>query len=154
MEGRGKYSYRIKMQAVRKARKDAQSGEKAHSFYRINRKEGNKGNKNGGEKKKEGKDAEKTTEGKIIRRHGDAPHGRRMLSENDRIFQFKPFQNCRKNKKERTERIFRNTLFDQPALSEKTLGKKQKPASHIRLGVSIQTPRRIKKTPKHFKANA
>ena len=45
MEGRGKYSYRIKMQAVRKARKDAQSGEKAHSFYRINRKEGNKGNK-------------------------------------------------------------------------------------------------------------
>ena len=154
MEGRGKYSYRIKMQAVRKARKDAQSGEKAHSFYRINRKEGNKGNKNGGEKKKEGKDAEKTTEGKIIRKHGDAPHGRRMLSENDRIFQFKPFQNCRKNKKERTERIFRNTLFDQPALSEKTPGKKQKPASHIRLGVSTQTPRRIKKTPKHFKANA
>ena len=45
MEGRGKYSYRIKMQAVRKARKDAQSGKKAHSFYRISRKEGNKGNK-------------------------------------------------------------------------------------------------------------
>ena len=55
------------MQAVRKVRKDAQFGEKAHFFYRINRKEGNKGNKNGGEKKKEGKDAEKTTEGKIIR---------------------------------------------------------------------------------------
>ena len=45
MEGRGKYSYRIKMQAVRKARKDAHTGEKAHFFYRINRKEGNKGNK-------------------------------------------------------------------------------------------------------------
>ena len=43
--GRGKYSYRVKMQAVRKVRKDAQSGEKAHSFYRISRKEGNKGNK-------------------------------------------------------------------------------------------------------------
>ena len=36
-------------------------------FYRTSRKEGNKGNKNGGEKKKEGKDAEKTAEGKIIR---------------------------------------------------------------------------------------
>lgn len=59
MEGRGKYSYRIKMQAVRKARKDAHIGKKAHFFYRINRKEGNKGNKNGGEKKKEGKNAEK-----------------------------------------------------------------------------------------------
>ena len=45
MEGRGKYSYRIKMQAVRKARKDAHIGKKAHFFYRINRKEGNKGNK-------------------------------------------------------------------------------------------------------------
>lgn len=67
MEGRGKYSYRIKMQAVRKARKDAHTGKKAHFFYRISRKEGNKGNKNGGEKKKEGKDAEKTAEGKIIR---------------------------------------------------------------------------------------
>ena len=33
------------MQAVRKARKDAHTGEKAHFFYRINRKEGNKGNK-------------------------------------------------------------------------------------------------------------
>lgn len=154
MEGRGKYSYRIKMQAVRKARKDAQSGEKAHFFYRISRKEGNKGNKNGGEKKKEGKDAEKTAEGKIIRRHGDAPMVAGCSPKNDRIFQFKPFQKGRKNKKERTERIFRNTLFDQPALSEKTPDKKQKPASHIRLGVSIQTPRRIKKTPKHFKANA
>ena len=61
------------MQAVRKARKDAHIGKKAHSFYRINRKEGNKGNKNGGEKKKEGKNAEKTAEGKIIRRHGDTP---------------------------------------------------------------------------------
>ena len=30
MEGRGKYSYRIKMQAVRKARKDAHTGKKAH----------------------------------------------------------------------------------------------------------------------------
>ena len=45
MEGRGKYSYRIKMQAVRKARKDAHTGKKAHFFYRISRKEGNKGNK-------------------------------------------------------------------------------------------------------------
>ena len=155
MEGRGKYSYRIKMQAVRKARKDAQSGKKAHFFYRISRKEGNKGNK-----KTEGKRRKKARMQKKQRREkssGDTemPHGRRMLSENDRVFQFKPFQNCRKNKKERTERIFRNTLFDQPALSEKTPDKKkQKPASHIRLGVSIQTPRRIKKTPKHFKANA
>ena len=61
------------MQEVWKARKDAHTGKKAHFFYRISRKEGNKGNKNGGEKKKEGKNAEKTTEGKIIRRHGDAP---------------------------------------------------------------------------------
>ena len=154
MEGRGKYSYRIKMQAVRKARKDAHAGKKAHFFYRISRKEGNKGNKNGGEKKKEGKNAEKNNGGKNHPETRRCPHGRRMLSENDRIFQFKPFQKGRKNKKERTERIFRNTLFDQPALSEKTPGKKQKPASHIRLGVSIQTPRRIKKTPKHFKTNA
>ena len=50
MEGRGKYSYRIKMQAVRKARKDAHTGKKAHFFYRINRKEGNKGNKKRREK--------------------------------------------------------------------------------------------------------
>ena len=33
-------------------------------FYRTSRKEGNKGNKNGGEKKKEGKDAEKNNGGK------------------------------------------------------------------------------------------
>ena len=112
MEGRGKYSYRIKMQAVRKARKDAHTGKKAHFFYRISRKEGNKGNKNGGEKKKEGKNAEKNNGGKNHPETRRCPHGRRMLSENDRIFQFKPFQNCRKNKKERTERIFRNTLFD------------------------------------------
>ena len=45
MGGRGKYSYRVKMQAVRKARKDAHTGKKAHFFYRISRKEGNKGNK-------------------------------------------------------------------------------------------------------------
>ena len=45
MEGRRKYSYRIKMQAVRKARKDTHTGKKAHFFYRISRKEGNKGNK-------------------------------------------------------------------------------------------------------------
>ena len=45
MEGRGKYSYRIKMQEVWKARKDAHTGKKAHFFYRISRKEGNKGNK-------------------------------------------------------------------------------------------------------------
>ena len=43
--GKGKIFFRIKMQAVRKARKDAQSGKKAHFFYRISRKEGNKGNK-------------------------------------------------------------------------------------------------------------
>ena len=45
MEGKGKYSYRIKMQEVWKARKDAHTGKKAHFFYRISRKEGNKGNK-------------------------------------------------------------------------------------------------------------
>ena len=154
MEGRGKYSYRIKMQAVRKARKDAQSGKKAHSFYRISRKEGNKGNKKRREKEERRQGCRKKNGGKNHPETRRCPHGRRMLSENDRIFQFKPFQNCRKNKKERTERIFRNTLFDQPALSEKTPDKKQKPASHTRLGVSIQTPRRIKITPKHFKANA
>lgn len=153
MEGRGKYSYRIKMQEVWKARKDAHTGKKAHfSTGQAERREIK-------ETKTEGKRRKKARMQKKQRREkssGDTemPHGRRMLSENDRIFQFKPFQKGRKNKKERTERIFRNTLFDQPALSEKTPGKKQKPASHIRLGVSIQTPRRIKKTPKHFKANA
>ena len=154
MEGRGKYSYRIKMQAVRKARKDAHTGKKAHFFYRISRKEGNKGNKKRRGKEERRQGCRKNNGGKNHPEARRYPHGRRMLSENDRIFQFKPFQKGRKNKKERTERSFRNTLFDQPALSEKTPGKKQKPASHIRLGVSIQTPRRIKKTPKHFKANA
>ena len=61
------------MQAVRKARKDAHTGKKAHfSTGQAERRE-IKETKNGGEKKKEGKDAEKTTEGKIIRRHGDTP---------------------------------------------------------------------------------
>ena len=61
------------MQEVWKARKDAHTGKKAHfSTGQAERRE-IKETKNGGEKKKEGKDAEKTTEGKIIRRHGDTP---------------------------------------------------------------------------------
>ena len=59
----------------------------------------------------------------------------------------------------RTKRNGRNGFLEIHCLTnqlypKKHQAKKQKPASHIRLGVSIQTPRRIKKTPKHFKANA
>ena len=138
MEGRGKYSYRIKMQAVRKARKDAHTGKKAHFFYRISRKEGNKGNKKRRGKEERRQGCRKNNGGKNHPEARRYPHGRRMLSENDRIFQFKPFQNCRKNKKERTERIFRNTLFDQPALSEKTPGKKNK-NQHLTYALAFQS---------------
>ena len=98
------------MQAVRKARKDAHTGKKAHFFYRISRKEGNKGNKKRRGKEERRQGCRKNNGGKNHPETRRCPHGRRMLSENDRIFQFKPFQKGRKNKKERTERIFRNTL--------------------------------------------
>ena len=104
MEGRGKYSYRVKMQAVRKARKDAHTGKKAHFFYRISRKEGNKGNKKRRGKEERRQGCRKNNGGKNHPETRRCPHGRRMLSENDRIFQFKPFQKGRKNKKERNGR--------------------------------------------------
>ena len=104
MEGRGKYSYRIKMQAVWKARKDAHTGKKAHFFYRISRKEGNKGNKKRRGKEERRQGCRKNNGGKNHPETRRCPHGRRMLSENDRIFQFKPFQKGRKNKKERNGR--------------------------------------------------
>ena len=104
MEGRRKYSYRIKMQAVWKARKDAHAGKKAHFFYRISRKEGNKGNKKRRGKEERRQGCRKNNGGKNHPETRRCPHGRRMLSENDRIFQFKPFQKGRKNKKERNGR--------------------------------------------------
>ena len=91
------------MQAVRKARKDAHTGKKAHFFYRINRKEGNKGNKKRRGKEERRQGCRKNNGGKNHPEARRYPHGRRMLSENDRIFQFKPFQKGRKNKKERME---------------------------------------------------
>ena len=92
------------MQAVRKARKDAHTGKKAHFFYRISRKEGNKGNKKRRGKEERRQGCRKNNGGKNHPETRRCPHGRRMLSENDRIFQFKPFQKGRKNKKERNGR--------------------------------------------------
>jgi len=67
MEGRGKYSYRIKMQAVRKARKDAHTGKKAHfSTGQAERRE-IKETKTEGKRRKKARMQKKTTEGKIIR---------------------------------------------------------------------------------------
>ena len=142
------------MQEVWKARKDAHTGKKAHFFYRISRKEGNKGNKNGGEKKKEGKDAEKTTEGKIIRRHGDTPMVAGCSPKMTGFFNSSPFKRAGRTKRNGRNGFLEILCLTNQLYPKKHQAKKQKPASHIRLGVSTQTPRRIKKTPKHFKANA
>ena len=125
------------MQEVWKARKDAHAGKKAHFFYRISRKEGNKGNKKRRGKEERRQGCRKNNGGENHPEARRYPHGRRMLSENDRIFQFKPFQKGRKNKKERTERIFRNTLFDQPALSEKHQTKNRN--QHLTYALAFQS---------------
>ena len=146
MEGKGKYSYRIKMQAVRKVRKDAQFGEKAHFFYRINRKEGNKGNKNGGEKKKEGKDAEKTTEGKIIRRHGDTPMVAGCSPKMTGFFNSSPFKRAG-----RTKRNGRNGFLEILCLTNQLYPKNTRQKTETSIS---HTPWRFNPNTKENKKNA
>ena len=88
-------------------------------FYRTSRKEGNKGNKNGGEKKKEGKDAEKTTEGKIIRRHGDAPMVAGCSPKMTGFFNSNPFKTAG-----RTKRNGRNGFLEIHCLTDQLYPKK------------------------------
>ena len=146
MEGRGKYSYRIKMQAVRKARKDAHIGKKAHFFYRINRKEGNKGNKNGGEKKKEGKNAEKTAEGKIIRRHGDTPMVAGCSPKMTGFFNSSPFKTAG-----RTKRNGRNGFLEIHCLTNQLYPKNTRQKTETSIS---HTPWRFNPNTKENKKNA
>ena len=99
MEGRGKYSYRIKMQEVWKARKDAHTGKKAHfSTGQAERRE-IKETKTEGKRRKKARMQKKTTEGKIIRRHGDAPMVAGCSPKMTGFFNSSPFKTAGRKKR-------------------------------------------------------